>query len=101
MSEYPREKDLKTIAKWPIKSMADCEALGWYVYNLWHYGEPWATFRKRNGVRTLRLATGGWSGNEDIIRALDKNKIFNMFCWELSQRGGLHIYKVKCDHDTK
>lgn len=42
-------------------------------------------------VSYVRLATGGWSGNEDIIAALNENVWANM-SWVLSARGGLHIY---------
>jgi hypothetical protein len=35
-----------------------------------------------------RLATGGWSGNEEIIGAMEANQIFWMLCWQSSKRGG-------------
>lgn len=44
-------------------------------------------------VLQLRLATGGWSGNESIVEAIDAS-MFRILWWHLSQRGGLHIYRV-------
>jgi hypothetical protein len=41
------------------------------------------------------LGTAGWSGNEMIIAALEKNPIVQGLCWVMSVRGGLHIYQVK------
>ena len=42
----------------------------------------------------LELHTGGWSGNEDIIRALQRNKAF----WKLLEKeeaGGHYYFKLK------
>ena len=90
--DYPDINELRQIEHWPLKSHKDYVDLAEFVCNLWHY-DDWATLKGRK-VKTLRLATGGWSGNEDILKALDKNFMFGMTCWEMSKRGGLHIYKV-------
>lgn len=92
--DYPTEEELKKIQEWPLESYADYVALAEYVVSIWHWGHPWAQITGKR-VKTLRLATGGWSGNESIIAALDKNIMFGMVCWEMSKRGGLHIYKIK------
>ena len=44
-------------------------------------------------VMRVRLATGGWSGNEQIISELGRT-FFGLRFWEQSNRGGLHIYEV-------
>ena len=41
----------------------------------------------------VRFATGGWSGNEDIVAALDRN-VWAGMSWVLSAAGGLHIYEA-------
>ena len=43
-------------------------------------------------ARFLRLATGGWSGNEDLLGAVTDNVAYGM-TWALSSRGGLHIFR--------
>lgn len=42
--------------------------------------------------RYLRLATGGWSGNEDLIEALAANTVAWGATWRLSTWGGLHLF---------
>jgi transcriptional regulator with XRE-family HTH domain len=41
-----------------------------------------------------QVATGGWSGNESIIRALQKNTLFWSMCWQLSKKGGYYEFKT-------
>jgi hypothetical protein len=43
--------------------------------------------------RYLRLATGGWSGNESVIGAMRANRLLSAFTWRLTACGGLHIYR--------
>lgn len=45
------------------------------------------------GLQHLRLATGGWSGNESLIDALRTNRIVWLFTWRLSACGGLFIFR--------
>ncbi len=92
--DYPSLEELSSIEKWPLEKYTDYVDLAEFIVAIWHYGGEWATLKGKR-VKTLRLATGGWSGNEDIIRALDKNFMFGQVCWQMSKRGGLHIYKFK------
>lgn len=39
---------------------------------------------------TWEIATGGWSGCEDVIGALKQNHLFWAVCWRLSKRGGYY-----------
>ena len=90
--DYPSEEELEQIEKWPLNCHKDYIDLAEFVCNLWHY-DDWATLKGKK-VKTLRLATGGWSGNESILAALSKNFMFGQVCWQRSQRGGLEIYKI-------
>ena len=90
MNDYPHEADLKKIKEW---HWSDYIGLIDFIEDIYpHYG-----FIKRTGKRIQRVTfvTGGWSGCEDIIRALDENTMFGMTCWEASFRGGKHIYRVR------
>ena len=80
---YPDEAELKQIREWPWQ---DFDGLMEFVKDLWRYPERF----KRTG-NDYYLSTGGWSGNESLIEALQLNLMFWGCCWEKSERGG-HFY---------
>lgn len=88
MNGYPDESILKKIRKLDGKNVDQILTL---ILGEWNsdYGRFELTGKK---VRTLKLITGGWSGNEDIIRNIPP--LFDMLYWQSSHRGGLHIYKI-------
>lgn len=93
---YPTEDQLVRIETWEIKptNMKDKDSLDnllKYVDALWNYQDISLKGNK------FSLHTSGWSGNEDIIEALKKNRFFWMFFWERSDRGG-HYYFVVPEH---
>jgi len=45
---------------------------------------------KDKSFDALRIATGGWSGNESVIQQMEKT-IFWSICWKASVSGGLYI----------
>lgn len=49
--------------------------------------------RHGSPIVRIRMMTGGWSGNEQVISEIDKT-FFSFFFWQSSHRGGLHIYEV-------
>jgi len=79
---YPPESVLKKIQKWDLTKSHVSELLN-YVQQFWEYPDRFV--RKKH---TLYLSTGGWSGNEDIITALQRNYLFWSLYWYRSQRGG-------------
>lgn len=99
---YPTEATLRAVRRWPVKTPDDCTALLAYVGRAWHWPDMFQAAprlsRPFRGSRTLerryRLVTGGWSGNESLVAALDGNRMFTMLCWRESHRGGLHVYAV-------
>lgn len=48
----------------------------------------------------VRMVTGGWSGNESVIAAL-QGSAFWFFYWESSHRGGAFTFEVPADHWDK
>lgn len=44
---------------------------------------------------TWRISTGGWSGCESVIRALQKNLLFWSVCWKFSKRGGYYEFETE------
>jgi hypothetical protein len=82
MSMYPAESELKKIKKWDLAKQPVNELLD-FVESLWTYEDRFVRTNSK-----LYLSTGGWSGNEDIIGALQHNFIFWMMFWKKTQRGG-------------
>lgn len=83
---YPTDATLEIIKVWPYKDFFTLMA---FVRLAWKYDN----YFEQDGD-FFYLATGGWSGNEDIIRALQENRVFWALCWEQSARGGKHIFKI-------
>lgn len=101
---YPTEAALEKIEKWDYKD-------GWielmdFVCGLWLYSD-FGYWSMEKGVTIVdtpnykvvtdvyNIFTAGWSGNESIIRSLEKNWMFWTFCWYQSTRGGHYIFHVK------
>ena len=87
---YPDERDLQRIARW--NSVHDMRGLLTFVRRLWTYpdyfeGDPDTGYH-------FDLATGGWSGNEEIIGALQENLTFWGIAWVSSNRGGRHVFDI-------
>jgi hypothetical protein len=91
MNDYPSEDELNRIEQWEIKTDKDFTELMAFVKSIWNYTE-WG-WHEKNGV--YRISTGGWSGNEDIIRSLQENLMFWLMYWYSSRRGGHYVF---CDH---
>ena len=84
---YPTDETLTAIRDWPY---TDHGGLVEYVREAWSdYGRMW----EEDGM--LRLATGGWSGNESIISSLKANAMFMAMWWESSHRGGLEVFRMQ------
>ena len=86
---YPTEETCQIIEKWVLKEPKDWYDLMEFVHEAWNYKNY---FRVRG--RFYRLATGGWSGNEDIISSLKTNYMFWGLCWHMSKRGGCHLFEL-------
>ncbi len=84
MNEYPTEADLDTIASWdPL----DFDGWMQFVRDRWSYPERWGCV---DGV--YKFATGGWSGNEDLVLAMGRNALAWSLYWESSSRGGAYEF---------
>lgn len=90
---YPTNSTLEMISNWKVMSNFAVKDLLSYVGDAWRYGWP---VRKggRGRERWIYVATGGWSGNESLIGALQDNSAFWAFCWLESRRGGGFKFKV-------
>lgn len=90
---YPTKKELDYIKNYnfitkPIKPLLD------YIQDLWTYDKGFR-LKEKEGNFGLVLRTGGWSGNEDIIRALEANSLFYPLWWVKSERGGKYTFDIR------
>ena len=100
--KYPTEEELKFIEEYNCAKLPPAPLID-YIRNIWWMPDWGFELKKEKdeiyGERLrLYISTGGWSGNEDIIRALKKNEWFYCFYWEQSRIGGHYIFYF--DPDT-
>jgi hypothetical protein len=55
-----------------------------FVRSCWKYAD-WGWTQEG---RRFAIFTGGWSGNEELIGAMQENFVFWAICWEWSHKGG-------------
>lgn len=100
---FPTEEELRAIEEWnldekPVSGLLEL------IERLWRWSD-WGV-RKRIGYGVLRkrkvlkfeLHTGGWSGNEEIVKALMKNSVFWSQYWEKIIRGGHYYFEIPVRH---
>jgi hypothetical protein len=100
---YPTEDTINKISTWKIANKQDLLDLvdfanrayhshygSWYIIDDYKKLEPFYI----EPFKALVVHTGGWSGNEEIIVALEMNHIF----WSLASvaqfRGGTYIFTL-------
>lgn len=99
--EYPSDAAIERIKAFDV--MQTNEALD-FVASIWHWPDFGVSHELRpherecvhadEGEKFLRLATGGWSGNEEIVSAFDES-MASFGTWCMSTSGGLHIYRYR------
>ncbi len=87
-NDYPSDEFLKSIEEWPHSipwpELLDSIKGHWkYADMMWH---------EKGGV--YYISTGGWSGNEGIIGAMQSNFLFWSMCWVASRTGGHYLFDV-------
>ena len=104
---YPSDEELETIRTWPINCGADLTAVFKYVHQRWNWPDwGWKREARRRrewkGGRLHRrysISTGGWSGNESLIAAMEANWMLWTMTWQSSKRGG--HYEFSIDEEMK
>lgn len=94
--DYPTDVELKTVETWEFKEPGSFTSFMQYVRSIGHYW-PNGILGWTQAGRTYSIATGGWSGNEDIIEAMQRNDTFWTVCWLQSRRGGHFMFELPDD----
>lgn len=87
---YPTEEELNIVKNWDCK---DPKGLVDYIESIWWMAD-WGFKLTGKKVLKLELHTGGWSGNEDIIDALQNTFLWWLY-WEKSVRGGHYYFVIR------
>jgi len=97
---YPTDEQLDLIRNWDINAIG-----GWfeYVASIWHWDDRARIYKGRDslGHRVMKayFSTGGWSGNESIIQAMQENKNYLwMFTWWKMRRGGHYWFEWRTSY---
>lgn len=98
---YPTERTLRAIRRWPINQPSDAGDLLAFVQRAWRYPDYFLRSARRTREwtgSTLRwtwsVSTCGWSGNEDLIAAMEQNRMFWALAWKSSRRGGHYTFRT-------
>ena len=89
--DYPTKGALRAIRGWRLYEGDSWHGLMRYVREFWNYADI-GYFRQEGSM--YYLSTAGWSGNEEIIKALQKNYTFWIMCWVSSRRGGHYEFEI-------
>ena len=92
---YPTEATLKEIETWDYK---DIKGLINYVIQAWQWGSNFCDI-PRSGIWTM--STGGWSGNESILSALESNYMVQATTTSIYVRGGLYCVAFNKNGDKE
>ena len=92
MREYPSDEELEKVRIWD--AVKDPHGLIEFLKEIWHWPD-WGVVC--TGTRSMKLVlhTGGWSGNESIVQALEENLMFFTLFWLRSDRGGHYYFRIK------
>lgn len=93
---YPTDEVLKTIEEYNL-ALLPVDDLITLIRELWKFADDTGegAFVFRGGkTRRLELHTLGWSGNEEVISALQLNNRFWMRYWQRSERGGHYYFEI-------
>ena len=99
----PTQEALDYIKNWNILESDGCfetteentNKLIDYVQQLWTY-KNYIKYDKDSGL--LELHTGGWSGNEDIVRELEGTVLWLLY-FRAHQTGGHYYFKIPVADD--
>lgn len=98
---YPTEATLDAIAQWECRNAADFEAAmdfagaAWSYPDRWHKERDWRDQDWPSAPPKVRyeFSTVGWSGNESIVSAIERNVMLQTIGAYSWRRGGHYEYR--------
>lgn len=102
---YPTDETLGLIENW---SPLDVRGLLAFIAEAWKYSDraphridylaritPHTGALNEDGYELWYATTGGWSGNEELIRAFQRNLTAWSLSWKASVSGGAHYWRIR------
>ncbi len=99
---YPTDATLDRVKSWPCTSMQACLEAMDYVGRAWYYPDYWdrkdgmpADYLPNYTETRYTFSTGGWSGNESLVGAIEENfrlQAMGAYSW---RRGGHYEYRFQ------
>lgn len=95
---YPTERAHEIVELWHWQDQK-----GWFEFikSIWAYVDwGWEEklephdYKEDKMVYRYHVSTAGWSGNEGIIRAMEKNSFMWHLTWVSSRRGGHYVFEI-------
>lgn len=83
---YPSEDALKSL-RCNSTDLKHVDSWLEFAKSLWMYPEAFREHTLKDGTRIISISTLGWSGNEDVIDAMQSHVFWTLF-WHSSIRGG-------------
>jgi hypothetical protein len=89
---YPTQYALETLQNWP-----GGDPVGWLklAQTLWYWGGRAFELSAEGDSWKASASTGGWSGNESVIAAMEKNSLLWHTARVSSTRGGHFTFEAK------
>jgi len=94
MGDYPDEAELEKLRTWEAEDLDGL--IGFLVDGHWWLPE-WG-IREGEKKGEWFVSTGGWSGNEERIEAIQQNMEWWMLNWHSTRRGGHFIFQNTNDY---
>jgi hypothetical protein len=95
VDSYPTEEFLKWIETYDTVNNDPLEFIR-VILDEWYHGDfGWRIQRKYKGERKVFISTCGWSGNEEMMNALQSNTLFWIRHYYSHRTGGHYTFRFK------
>ena len=94
MSDYPDSADIERVKQWTFHEPDSFVKFMEFFRSIGNYWPSDAPFGWTQNGRIYHVSTGGWSGNEEILEAMQDNLTFWMVCWREHRRGGHYVFTL-------
>lgn len=96
---YPTEAALQAVKTWDVPTQGLPELFA-FIRDIWHFGDwGWTEYDGRDRItkrdcHVYSISTGGWSGNESLMDALQDNWMAWAMSFQSMRVGGHYEFRV-------